>query len=145
MNSEEIRAIVTGKFPDTTASVPRERRVTVQVTEERLLEVLEFLRGQGLTHVTAITGVDLIGENAFEILYHLYWERNMVTVRTKIPRDNPVIPTVSLIFPGAVTYERELPGMFGIRVEGIPDPRRILLADDWPNDVHPLRKDYVVK
>jgi len=145
VNSEEIRAIVAGRFPGTTASVPRERRVTVQVAEKRLLEVLEFLRGQGLTHATAITGVDLIGENAFEILYHLYWERNMVTVRTKIPRDNPVIPTVSLIFPGAVTYERELQGMFGIRVEGIPDPRRILLADDWPNDVHPLRKDYVVK
>jgi membrane-bound hydrogenase subunit beta len=89
--------------------------------------------------------VDLIGENAFEILYHLYWGRNMVIVRTKIPRDNPVVPTVSPIFPGAVTYERELQGMFGIRVDGIPDPRRILLADDWPKDVYPLRKDYVVK
>ena len=145
MNSEEIRAMVAGRFSDTTTTVPRERRVTVQVTKERLLEVLEFFHVQGLTHATAITGVDLIGENAFEILYHLYWGRNMVIVRTKIPRDNPVVPTVSPIFPGAVTYERELQGMFGIRVEGIPDPRRILLADDWPKDVYPLRKDYVVK
>ena len=137
--------MVAGRFSDTTTTVPRERRVTVQVTKERLLEVLEFFHVQGLTHATAITGVDLIGENAFEILYHLYWGRNMVIVRTKIPRDNPVVPTVSPIFPGAVTYERELQGMFGIRVEGIPDPRRILLADDWPKDVYPLRKDYVVK
>lgn len=145
MNSEEIRAMVSARFPDSITSVPRERRVLVQVAKERLLEVLEFLRGQGLTHATAITGTDLIGENVFEILYHLYWGRNMVTVRTKIPRDNPVIPSASRIFPGVVSYERELWGMFGIRVEGIPDPRRILLADDWPQDVHPLRKDYVVK
>jgi len=145
VNSEEIRAMVAGRFPDITTSVPRERRVMVRVAKERLVEVLEFLHGQGLTHATAITGVDLIDDNAFEILYHLYWGRNMVTVRTKIPRDNPVIPTISPIFPGVVTYERELQGMFGIRVEGIPDPRRILLADDWPKDVHPLRKDYVVK
>jgi len=145
VNSEEIRAMVAGRFSDAVTGVPRERRVTVQVAKERLLEVLEFFHGQGLTHVTAITGVDLIGENAFEILYHLYWGRNMVIVRTKIPRDNPVVPTVSPIFPGVVTYERELQGMFGIRVDGIPDPRRILLADDWPEDVYPLRKDYVVK
>jgi NADH:ubiquinone oxidoreductase subunit C len=144
VNSEEIRAMVEGRFPDITTSVLRERRVMIQVAKERLLEVLEFLHVQGLTHATAITGVDLIGDNSFEILYHLYWGRNLITVRTRIPRDNPVIPTLSPIFPGVVTYERELQGMFGIRVEGIPDPRRILLADDWPQDVHPLRKDYVV-
>ena len=95
MNSEEIRAIVAGRFPDAVTGVPRERRVMIQVTKERLLEVLGFLHGQGLTHATAITGVDLIGENAFEILYHLYWGRNMVIVRTKIPgttRSSPPYP-----------------------------------------------------
>ena len=46
------------------------------------------------------------------------------------------------MIPGAILYERELQDMFGLVVENIPDPRPLLLADDWPAGEYPLRKDW---
>jgi membrane-bound hydrogenase subunit beta len=145
MRSEEVRRLIEGRFPGIAIRVPRERRVMVQIPLERLLEILGFLRDQGVTHVSTISMVDRIGEMLFEILYHLSWENNEITVRVVIPRENPEIPTVTPILPGALTYEREIQDLFGIRVRNIPDPRRIILPDDWPAGVYPLRKDYVVQ
>lgn len=145
MKSEQVRSLIEGRFPDIVIRVPRERRVMVHIPLERLIEVLGFLRDQGVTHVSTISVVDRIEEKLFEVLYHLFWENNEITVRVEVPRENPVIPTVTVVLPGALTYEREIQDMFGIRVEHIPDPRRILLPDDWPAGVYPLRKDYTVK
>jgi NADH:ubiquinone oxidoreductase subunit C len=117
----------------------------VSVTPDRLMGLLGFLREQGVTHVSTISVVDRIEEKLFEILYHLSWEGNEITVRTEISRENPVIPTVTPVLPGALTYEREIQDMFGIRVSGIPDPRKIVLPDEWPAGVYPLRKDYEVQ
>jgi len=49
---------------------------------------------------------------------------------------------VLAIFPGAVSYEKELEDMFGIKVEGLPPGRRYPLPDDFPTDQYPLRKDW---
>jgi len=145
MKSEEVRGLMQGRFPDIAITVPRERRVMVHIRADRLWEVLGFLHDQGVVHVSTISVVDHIQAKLFEVLYHLSWENNEITVRTEIPRDDPVIPTVSHILPGALTYGREIQDLFGIRVRDIPDPRRIVLPDDWPEGVYPLRKDYVVQ
>jgi NADH:ubiquinone oxidoreductase subunit C len=145
MKSEQVRGLIEGRFPGIVIRVPRERRVMVNTPQERLIEVLGFLRDQGVTHVSTISVVDRMEEKLFEVLYHLYWENNEITVKVEISRENPVIPTVTPVLPGALTYEREIQDLFGIRVEHIPDPRRILLPDDWPAGVYPLRKDYTVK
>jgi membrane-bound hydrogenase subunit beta len=147
MRSEEVRGLIEGRFPGKVIAIriPRERRAMVHIPLEGLMDVLGFLRDQGVTHLSTISVVDRIDENLFEVLYHLYWENNEITVRVEIPRENPVIPTVTPVLPGALTYEREIQGMFGVMVKDIPDPRRIILPDDWPLDVYPLRKDYVVQ
>jgi NADH:ubiquinone oxidoreductase subunit C len=145
MRSEEVRGLIEGRFPGIAIRIPRERRVMVHIPLESLMDVLGFLRDKGMTHLSTISVVDRIEENLFEVLYHLYWENNEITVRVEIPRENPVIPTVTPVLPGALTYEREIQGMFGVMVKDIPDPRRIILPDDWPLDVYPLRKDYVVQ
>ena len=145
MKSEQVRGLIEGKVPGIVIRVPRERRVMVHAPQERLMEVLGFLRDQGVTHVSTISAVDRMEEKLIEVLYHLYWENNEITVRVEISRENPVIPTVTTVFPGALPYEREVQDLFGIRIEHIPDPRRILLPDDWPAGVYPLRKDYTVK
>ena len=145
MKSEQVRELINGRFPGIVMTVPRERRIMVFIPLERLIELLKFLRDQGLTHISTISVVDRFEEKVFEVLYHLYWERNEITIRIEIPRENPVVPTVAPVLPGALTYEREIQDMFGIKVEYITDSRRILLPDDWPQGEHPLRKDYVVK
>jgi Ni,Fe-hydrogenase III component G len=63
-------------------------------------------------------------------------------MRTKISKDNPHVESVCPFFPGAILYERELQDMFGIVVDHIPDPRRLVLPDDWPAGQFPLRKDW---
>jgi len=145
MKSDEVRGLIEGRFPGIGIIVPRERRVMVSIPAGRLMEMLAFLHDRGVTHVSTISVVDRIEEKLFEILYHLSWENNEITVRVEIPRENPEIPTVTPVLPGALTYEREIQDLFGIKVRDIPDTRRIVLPDDWPADVYPLRKDYVVQ
>jgi len=120
---------------------PASRRIYVKVNRENLLETVRFLKEQlGFTHLSTITGVDK-GEN-FEILYHFANEFSVITVRILTPRTDPKIPSICEVIPGAILYERELPDMFGIIVENIPDLRSLLLPDDWPQGVYPLRKDW---
>jgi len=52
------------------------------------------------------------------------------------------VPSICHIIPSATLYERELMEMFGITVEGTPDTGKLLLPDDWPDGVYPLRKSF---
>jgi Ni,Fe-hydrogenase III component G len=64
---------------------------------------------------------------------------------TFVPKANPVIDTITPIIPGAILYEREIQDLLGLKVKDHPDPRRLVLPDDWEEGVYPLRKDYKVK
>jgi NADH:ubiquinone oxidoreductase subunit C len=91
--------------------------------------------------LTLISSVDYVKH--LECVYHLYsYAANLyVELHVRLPRGNPVVDTVSDVWPGADWHEREAWDMMGIKFTGHPDPRRILLKDDWIG--HPLRKDYV--
>ncbi len=145
MKSAQIKTLIEKNVPWAAVKVSRERRIMVYTPFKKLLATLQFLCDQGVTHVSTITAVDKIQDNRFEILYHLYWEQNEITVRVEVDRDRPIVPTVSALLPGVVVYEREIQDMFGIRVTDIPDRRRLLLCDEWPEGEYPLRKDYNVR
>ncbi|WP_041960083.1 hydrogenase large subunit [Sulfurospirillum arsenophilum] len=68
-------------------------------------------------------------------------EKCFVTVKVLISPDNLTYPSVTPLVPACVWYEREAYDMFGLVAEGLPDKRRLVLSDDWPNDLFPLRKD----
>jgi NADH-quinone oxidoreductase subunit C len=80
-------------------------------------------------------------DDQFEVVYVLYSfpQNQRLRVKTSI-KEGERIPTVSDIWPTANWLEREVFDMFGIEFEGHPDPRRILLPEDWKG--HPLRKDH---
>lgn len=65
-----------------------------------------------------------------------------VRVRVGVPGEDPTVPTITDIFPGANFYEREAFDLMGIRFDGHPDLSRLLMPDEWEG--HPLRKDYAV-
>lgn len=68
-------------------------------------------------------------------------DKCFITVKTLIPGSDPTFPSVTPLVPACVWYEREAYDMFGIVAEGLPDKRRLVLSDDWPDGLHPLRKD----
>ncbi len=136
---ERVTALLGGKVADVTN--PHLRRIYGRVAPADVNAALAVLKDSlGFTYVATISGVDL-GEN-FEIIYHLANEYTNLNIRTQIPKANPHLESVCGVLPGAVLYERELQDMFGIVVDHIPDPRRLVLPDDWPEGQYPLRKDW---
>jgi NADH-quinone oxidoreductase subunit C len=81
-------------------------------------------------------------EPRFHVVYQFnsYSKHIRITVRVPLDGNEPVMDTVTGVYPNANWLERELWDMFGIRFEGHPDLRRILMPFDWEG--HPLRKDY---
>jgi NADH-quinone oxidoreductase subunit C len=130
---------------------------TLVVGRERIREILAFLR-QGpatgfdrLSDLTAVDYLDLGGAlpdhpaNArFAVVYHLMSRSNLARLRVRalVPEDEPWIDTVVDLFPSANWLEREVFDLFGIAFRGHPDPKRIMMPEDW--DGHPLRKDYPI-
>jgi NADH-quinone oxidoreductase subunit C len=86
-----------------------------------------------------ITGIDW--KTSWEVVYQLvrHGQKEVLTLRTRLPRHSPELPTVTHLWPGAGWHERETFDLMGIRFTGTPDPRRILLPYDYQG--HPLRKD----
>jgi NADH:ubiquinone oxidoreductase subunit C len=122
-------------------SVKSPRQMFVTVAPENLIEAMRFFKQDiGLYHLSTITGRDS-GEK-LEALYHLAMEGLELTVRSQTDRANPKLPTITPVYPGAVFYEREVHDLVGIDIEGHPDLRPLVLPEDWPQGVHPLRKDW---
>jgi len=111
----------------------------VRTTREKLLEVMEYLEKEGFVHITTITAVDLI-EN-FDVVYHLRNYGFALNLKVSVPKDDPKIPTITGILPGATLYEREVNDLMGIFPEGHPNPARLILDYDWPEGLYPLRKE----
>jgi NADH-quinone oxidoreductase subunit C len=90
-----------------------------------------------------LSAVDRKNDDTIEVYYHLlsYRYGHNLTLRAATPRPDPILPTVSHIWPIADWLEREAFDLLGVRFTGHPDLRRILMPEDWVG--HPLRKDFV--
>jgi NADH-quinone oxidoreductase subunit C len=138
----EIAERLRERFPDV---VEAHGEVTVLVDRGDLLETLRALRDDedlALDVLADVTATDWPQRDPrFWLAYELYSMRHRHRVRVKVGLgEEPAIPSAVSMFPTADWFEREVFDMFGIRFEGHPDLRRILMPDDW--DGHPLRKDY---
>lgn len=109
----------------------------ITVSPKSLVKVVEIIDQKGF-YLEDVTAVDLTPK--MEVVYHFaHWqELCRVIVRVHIRRDNPEIPTISHIYPGANWHERETYDFFGIRFLGHPELKRLLLPEDA--DFHPLLK-----
>ena len=93
--------------------------------------------------IESITGVDWIKEDQLEVVYDFSrydFDACRVVIRTRTPRSEPSVPTISKIYSGANWHERETHDFFGIKFEGHPHLIPLLLPEDA--DFHPLLKDF---
>ena len=120
---------------------PDIRRIFLKISPADLVPAATLLRDKyDCAYLATITGVDK-GET-FEFLYHFASPVANINLRTEFSKADPRIESISAVIPGAILYERELQEMFGVVIEHIPDPRPLVLPDDWPAGNHPLRKDW---
>ena len=119
---------------ETTLVVPRE---LLRATAEFCRANLEF------NFLSDATSVDRFPvEPRFELNYHLVSlpKKTKIRLRTRVSAADPVVDSLVPVWPGAGWLEREIFDLMGIRFNGHPDLRRILLPDDWEG--YPLRRDY---
>jgi ech hydrogenase subunit E len=122
---------------------PEEGRVEVTIDSGNLLVAVEALHENRWGHLTSITGVDPGADTGeLEIRYHFRRGAAVFGLRLRTPRDGASVPSICSIIPSASFMERETGEMFGIEVVGMPPHGRLFLADDWPDGVYPLRKDF---
>ena len=122
--------------------IQRERRIYVDVDYPYFAAVFDHsIQKLGFIMLCTITGLDE-GER-IGLIYHLTDEAGVVlSIKTTIPKANPVMRTVMNRFPCAEIYEREIIDLLGVKVEDLPDGQRYPLPDDWPAGQYPLRKDW---
>ena len=140
---EELAAAIEEFAPS--AVVDREDE-SVRVAPDSWLEVAQGLRDRpelDFNYLNLVTGVDYVGH--FEVVYHLtsmtHNRSAVVKVRCGEGRTDPVVASVYSVWRGADYQEREVWDLMGVRFEGHPNLKRIMLWEGF--DGHPLRKDYV--
>lgn len=137
----ELLAEFQSAFPGVEGKVKRSRRIEATVPKEKLLDAARWLSERGFIHCSSVVGIDRHPKPEMESVCHAwsYEKRMLFSLRTVVPRNDPKVPSVVPVWPGANYHERESWDLLGIVYEGHPDLRRILNPDDWRG--HPLRKD----
>jgi len=131
------------------AASAADRQTTIYVGPGDVLRAMQVLRdGPDLRFalLAELTAVDFWPkEPRFELIYLLVSIEHRLRARVKVrlPGADPHVATVTPIWPGANWLEREVWDLFGIAFDGHPDPRRLLMPEDWEG--FPLRKDYPVQ
>ncbi|GAB4536148.1 MAG: hypothetical protein Fur0018_26720 [Anaerolineales bacterium] len=114
------------------------------VDADHLVAFATALRDEyGYDYLASLTGVDYLPEGKMEVVYHVSQSTGgaPLTFKVQVPREDPVsVPSLVSVYPGVEFQEREAWDLLGIRFEGHPDLRRILMWEGFHG--HPLRKDW---
>lgn len=131
---------------------PEANRCDVVVDRQNLLAAIRALKEAGWGYLATISGLDCpapasaegqpAAEGHLEALYHMCEGSAVLTLRVSLPYDDAVVPSVCSVLPYATLYERELMELFGVKIEDTPNSDRLVLPDDWPDGVYPLRKAF---
>jgi NADH-quinone oxidoreductase subunit C len=144
MNPQEIAALLSEQFGDGILESETDNlNPWSAVNPPSILEVCRFIRSDSrleMDHLELLGGVDY--KDRIEVIYVVYSmkHRHRYTLKCRLPREEPHLPTVESVWNVANWHERETYDMLGVLFDGHSDMRRILCPDDWEG--YPLRKDY---
>jgi len=141
-----VKAILAWKEQALTDAKFDRGELTLTIAPEEIRAAAETVKTAGYNFFEDLTGVDWLPATprfqlSYHILSHSYKER--IRLRVMVDEAEPAVESITSVWPGANYYEREVFDLFGVRFEGHPNLRRIMMPDDWKG--HPLRKDYPVE
>jgi NADH-quinone oxidoreductase subunit C len=148
-DAPEIMALSKANSQGVTDAKYDRDELSIYVDRGFIREAVALLRDDATlrySYLCDVTCVDWYpNEPRFEVIVHMLSMANKSRVRLKVRLhgDDAVLDSLTPIFPSANFFEREVFDLFGVRFEGHPFLRRIMMPDDWKG--HPLRKDYPVE
>lgn len=146
MTPQEIQARLAARFGEAVGPMAETKRDPFfTVRADAVVEACRFAKEDpelAFDALEDLTALDWPQRKVIEVVLHLFSfrHRHGVCLKVELPREAPSIPTLSGVWRAADWFEREVLDLFGVTFEGHPDPRRIMLPDDWEG--YPLRKDY---
>jgi NADH-quinone oxidoreductase subunit C len=141
-----VKAILAWK-PEALVDAKFDRcELTLTIAADQIRAAAAIVQAAGYNFFEDVTAVDWFPSSprfqlSYHILSHIYKER--IRLRILVDGDSPAVESITSVWPSANFYEREVFDLFGIRFDGHPDLRRIMMPDEWQG--HPLRKDYPVE
>lgn len=145
MNNEELLQAVCAIEQRAKKSEKKSDPLCVEIPADILIPFMQSLRTDPnllFDMLLSHTAVDWLADGRFELVYNLtsLTHQHFLMVSSFVPRDNPVISTVSSVWKTAEFQEREVYDFFGVLYDNHPDLRRLFLEDEWVG--FPMRKDY---
>ena len=143
MNQEELNNKLS-EIKDKLIAIeqPTDSRIYLSCEAENSYKINKFLFEDVGCRFVTVTGID--SDDCFEILYHYSYDETgcVITLKAFIrDREKPAIESITPLLPAAEWIEREIHDLLGIDIKNHPNLKRLILADDWPEGVYPLRKD----
>jgi NADH-quinone oxidoreductase subunit C len=141
-----IKAILAWKPEALTDAKWDFEELTLTMAPEEIRAACSTLKAAGYNFFEDMTAIDWFPASPrFQLSYHLvsHARKERIRLRVMLEEAEPAVESIMPVWAGANYYEREVFDLFGIRFEGHPNMRRILMPDDWVG--HPLRKDYPVE
>lgn len=120
--------------------------LTLTIAPEALVTAAKLVLAAGYTAFQDMTAVDWFpSAPRFQLSYHIlsHAYKELIRLRVLLEEADPAVESLTAVWPGANYYEREVFDLFGIRFEGHPNLRRIMMPEEWEG--YPLRKDYPVE
>jgi len=120
--------------------------LTLTIAREEIIASATALQRAGYNFLEDVTAVDWFPAiPRFQISYHIvsHLHKERIRLRVMIDESSASVDSITAVWPSADYYEREVFDLFGVRFDGHPNLRRIMMPDDWSG--HPLRKDYPVE
>ena len=124
---------------------PISKKIYVEIRREAIRSMAEYLFRDLRARFNTIVGVDRRSTHEDFQTTHIFSldeDRIFVLLQASLDRNQPEMDSITPIIAGANWAEREAQDLLGIRFNGHVDPRRLVLPDDWPENLHPLRKDF---
>jgi len=134
---EEVRK----KYPDIKVEEINPKRLMIYISKELLLDITDYLFNTLGYRYIIVSGMD--SKEGYELIYHYSDDSSgwVINLNVMLPHDNPVVESITPVVYGAEWIEREIMDLLGIKFLNHPKPERFLMAETWPENDFPLRRN----